>query len=66
MNILKKYNEIIKSVCGGNDVYFVEVFDSFLKTEYKNLLFDGVHPNSEGYQKMFDIVRDSLIENKII
>jgi len=63
---IKKYNEIIKEVCNRENVPFIEVFDKFFKSEYKKLLQDGVHPNSLGHEKIFEIVKDFLIENKII
>jgi lysophospholipase L1-like esterase len=29
-------------------------------------LIDGLHPNSQGHQKMFERVRDFLLENKLV
>jgi len=63
---IKKYNEIIKSACKDKNIYFVEIFDKWLQSDYKNLLEDGLHPNSKGHQKIFEIVKDFLIHNKII
>jgi lysophospholipase L1-like esterase len=63
---IQKYNEIIKTVCKENNVYFIEIFEKLIKENYKNLLEDGVHPNSKGHQKIFKIVKDFLIKNKII
>lgn len=63
---VSKYNEIIKSVCQENNIQFIEMFEEFMKLDYKKLLEDGLHPNSEGHQKIFEIVKDFLIENKII
>jgi lysophospholipase L1-like esterase len=63
---VQKYNEIIKSVCRENNIYFVEIFDEWIKSDYKELLDDGLHPNSEGHKKIFETVKDFLIQNKII
>jgi len=63
---IKKYNEILKEVCSAKNVHFIEIFDMFYKSNYKNLLQDGVHPNSEGHEKIFETVKDYLIKNKII
>lgn len=63
---IKRNNEIIKSVCKENNTYFIEIFDKCLKSDYKNLLEDGLHPNSEGHKKIFETVKDFLIKNKII
>lgn len=62
----QKYNKAIKSVCKENKIGFIEIFKEFIKTDYKNLLEDGLHPNSKGHEKIFEIVKDYLIENKII
>jgi len=63
---IKKYNEILKEVCSAKNVHFIEIFDKFFKSNYKKLLQDGVHPNSEGHEKIFRIVKDFLVEKKII
>jgi len=59
---VNKYNSIIKSVSEETGIYFIDVLT---KLDI-NLLKDGLHPNSEGHQKIFEIVKDFLIENKII
>ena len=61
-----KYNEIIKTVCEENKIYFVELFEKLKEINYQKLLDDGLHPNSEGHKKIFEIIKDFLIKNKII
>ncbi|MBU4142032.1 SGNH/GDSL hydrolase family protein [Patescibacteria group bacterium] len=63
---IKRYDKIIKSVCAENKIAFIEIFEKLKKENCKNLLEDGVHPNSKGHEKIFEIVKDYLIENKII
>ncbi|MGB2762075.1 MAG: GDSL-type esterase/lipase family protein [Minisyncoccales bacterium] len=63
---IKEYNKIIKSVCKENNVYFIEIFEQLTRIDYKNLLEDGAHPNTQGHKKIFEIVKDFLIKNKII
>lgn len=65
-NFIKKYNDIIKSICKENKIHFIELFDKFKKVDYKKLLEDGVHPSTKGHEKIFQIVKDYLIKNKII
>jgi len=60
------YNKIIQSICEENNLPFIDIFNQFYKMDYKNLLSDGLHPNSEGHEKIFKTVKDFLIENKII
>jgi len=65
---IEKNNEIIKKACKENGVYFIEMFEKWIKMYYKDLLneVDGLHPNTEGHEKIFKIVKEFLIENKII
>ena len=59
---IKQFNGIVKQVCKENDINFIEILDKLSKEDLK----DGVHPNSEGHKKIFEIVRDFLVKNKII
>jgi len=63
---VKKYNGILRAVCNENSVYFIEIFERFVENNYQKLLQDGAHPNSEGHKKIFEIVKDFLIQKKII
>jgi len=63
---IKKYNEIIKSICKEKSIHFIEIFDKWIDFDYQDLLEDGLHPNSEGHKKIFETVKDFLIQNKII
>ena len=63
---IQKYNNLIKSICAKNKIPFIEIFEKLIKTDYKTLLEDGVHPNTEGHKKMFEIIKEFLIKNKMI
>jgi len=63
---LNKYQGALKSFCAENNIPFIDVYENFIKEDYKNLLDDGLHPNSSGHQKIFEIVRDYLTANKFI
>lgn len=63
---IQRYNEIVKNSCKQNKVPFIEIFDDWIKTDYKKLLYDGLHPNSKGHQRIFEAVRNYLTKNKII
>jgi lysophospholipase L1-like esterase len=56
------YNAKIKEICAKNNLLFIEMKD-LLKNED---LEDGLHPNSNGHEKMFLRVKDFLEKNKII
>lgn len=59
---VKKYNIVTEKLCQENKVYFIPTFDLL----DKNDLHDGLHPNSQGHQKIFERVKDFLIENKLV
>ncbi len=63
---IKKYNNTIRSMTEENKLYFIDVFNKLLSLNYQILLEDGLHPNAEGHQKIFETVRGYLIENKIL
>jgi lysophospholipase L1-like esterase len=63
---IQKYNQIVKQVCKENKIYFVEIFEEFTNLNHQKLLEDGLHPNSEGHKKIFEIIKEFLIKNKII
>ena len=61
---IKKYNKIIKLICEENNINFIDIFNLLNRSDFYN--DDGVHPNPKGHQKIFEIVKESLIKNKII
>ena len=63
---ISNYNKIIKSICQENNIHFIDMFNEFNKIDYKKLLEDGLHPNSEGHRKMFEIVRDFLMKEGMV
>ncbi|NTU46011.1 hypothetical protein HGA88_00095 [Candidatus Roizmanbacteria bacterium] len=53
-----KYNQILKEVAQSEHLSFVDVFSEFIKTEYTDLLLtDGVHPNTQGHQLLFEVIK---------
>lgn len=59
---IEKYNLIVEKICRENKVSFVKTIDLL----DKNDLEDSLHPNSKGHQKIFERVKDFLLENKLI
>ena len=60
-NIIK-YNDIIKSTCAENDVFFINIINLLKNKD----LDDGLHPNAAGHKKIFEKVKNYLIENEEI
>lgn len=60
-----EFDNVVKSVCKDNKVFFVDILNG-IGNDYKMFLEDGVHPNSEGHEKMFEIVKGFLQKSSII
>ena len=63
---VEEFNNAIKEICLKNNIPFLDMFQEFSRLEYIKLLDDGLHPNPEGHQKMYELIRDFLIGNRII
>ena len=55
---VKKYNEVIREVCGSRDVKFVDIYNKLEDKDFD----DGLHPNLEGHKKIFELVKEGLEE----
>lgn len=56
------YNDAIKNFCLNKNIPFIKI--SALNN--KDFEEDGLHPNSQGHEKIFNTVKDFLIKNKWI
>lgn len=65
-NKIEKYNEIIKEISKKESCLFCDINSYFKSKNYINLLQDGIHPNSKGYDEMFEFIKNFLLENKLI
>ncbi len=57
---VKKYNEVLTQIATDTNCTFIDVLSPLLKMQYDKLLDDGLHPNSEGYDAIYTILRDQL------
>ena len=63
---IQEFNSILKDVSQKENILFLELFNEIYSTNYKEKLVDGVHPNSSGYELMFKIIKEYLLEKKLI
>ena len=61
-----EFDRVMASVSKNEGVHFIEVFKRFIDTDYSKLLADGVHMNDEGHKKLYELVKDYLLKEKII
>lgn len=59
-------NDILASICWQENVPIIKIRTEFEKANYHKLLADGLHPNEEGHELIFRIVKVALIKHKII
>ena len=59
---IKSYEDQMKAVANAASVPFVPVFDKFAKAmRTRELLADGLHPNKEGHEAIFNIAKPHLL-----
>ncbi len=63
---IEQYNKILESVSIEENVYFIDIYNEWIKMNYKKLLYDGLHPNFIGHKKIFEKVKKFLIDNKMV
>lgn len=66
LEYVEKYNQTIKQVCQTEKVDFIDIYSKFVEKEYKDLLIDGLHPNTEGHKEIYDLVLKFLLDEKYI
>lgn len=58
---IKIYNDKIKEICDSEKIKFIDLYDKFINLEnYKEILEDGLHPNSDGHQLIFEIIKQNI------
>lgn len=64
---IRLFNSILEKIAKNEDLLFCDVYSEFIGQEdYQKLLVDGVHPNDEGYNIMYEIIKKFLIKNNIM
>jgi lysophospholipase L1-like esterase len=63
---VKKYNQILADFCKEQNIEFIDIMPEWLKEDYSKLLDDGLHPNSEGHERIFQSVRKALEKKGLI
>lgn len=59
---IEKYDSILRSMCEEKGVFFADM--SGLLENYD--LYDGLHPDSKGHEKMFEKIKDFIADNNLI
>lgn len=63
---LGRYMSIQKQVCQKKNIPQINLRDEFKPVKAKQMLEDGLHPNSEGHERIFEVVKERLEKEDII
>lgn len=58
---IKKYNQLVKEICQTEKVDFVDLWEKLSVDSFVDNLIDGIHPNSQGHQEIFEILKNLII-----
>lgn len=53
---IKEYNRIMKNTCERNRIKFIDIFGLLGNSDFE----DGLHPNANGHQKIFEAVKEPI------
>tara|TARA_B100000508_G_scaffold138785_1_gene135535 strand:- start:637 stop:1212 length:576 start_codon:yes stop_codon:yes gene_type:complete len=54
---IAKFNEVMQTVANEHNLTYIDVFDSL---DPATDLADGLHPNAQGYEKMFEVIKNGI------
>jgi lysophospholipase L1-like esterase len=63
---VKLFDSTVKELCEKNNVLFLDIFGKLNDEKWPQMLLDGLHPNSQGYEKIYELIKEFLIEKEII
>ena len=63
---IEKYNQILANICKTNNLGFIDILADFSKQSGKLLSTDGLHPNSEGHNLIFNLLKNYLADNQLL
>lgn len=59
---LRAYDDLLTQICVDQKVAKLNLFDALLQNGYTSLLRDGIHPNDDGHQLLFEIIKPFIIQ----
>jgi len=57
---IERYDDAIKQICEVESVKFIDINEEMKVLDYKKILKDGIHPNSDGHRWMADKILEQL------
>ena len=63
---IQRFNTVIEKLCLENEIPFVNLYKEMITMNYPNFLSDGLHPNGDGYDFMFKVIKEYLDGKNLI
>lgn len=63
---IKRFDRVIKEISEKKQVVFIPLFEIFIKKGHRELLEDGIHPNTAGHKLIYETVRPVLTSKGIL
>lgn len=63
---IEQYSRILKKICEKKRIHYIDLFKKWKNIKYKRLLADKLHPNSKGYELIFQEVKRVLIKHNVL
>lgn len=60
------FNKGMEEIAYKQQVHYIDIFTQLNYHDYLNTLVDGLHPNSKGYQMIYDIIKKKLVQQQIL
>lgn len=59
---IEKYNQVLANVASKKNLMFIDMFSDWKQKDLQSLFDDGLHPNSQGHQIMFEKIKTILFQ----
>ncbi len=59
---ISEFNKVLYEVCDSHSLSCIKTSEKYLKQDYKMLLADGIHPNDQGHEVIFNLVVERVKE----
>jgi lysophospholipase L1-like esterase len=63
---VEEFNQILKENSDADSFLFIDVYGKLSKKNLKGVLDDGLHPSANGYELMYGIIKQKMIEQNLI
>jgi len=63
---IEQFNEVAKKVAENTNCLFIDLYGPLQEQRFAQYLPDGVHPNDEGHQKMYELIKGGLRQSGLV